>query len=155
MLAEGFGERLQPLPAMPDCWLVLVHAGIKDSTGAMYARFDQLVQRPAEMTDRMLEALQQGELARVARALGNAFQNLEKAEEGECARQLLKEAGALSCCLSGSGTTVYGVFDNETEARLGAQRCTGAGFVAHLCRPIALGCHAAENDSHDFRAMRG
>ena len=155
MLAEGFGERLRPIPSMPDCFLVLVHAGEKDSTGGMYARFDRLAQRPAERTDRMVEALQQGELTGVAHALGNAFHGLSNEEQGERAGQILKQAGALGCCLSGSGPTVYGVFEDEMSAHRGMERCIHAGFAAHLCRPIVHGCYVAEENFVCSRAMRG
>lgn len=147
MLAEGFGEKLQPLSPMPDCFLVLVHAGEKDSTGAMYARFDRLAQRPPGQTGNMLEALEQGNLGCVAGALGNAFEGLSNVEQGREARQILTGAGALGCGLSGSGPTVYGVFEHEEEARLAMDRCIQTGFVSHICRPLACGCHLEEKSS--------
>ena len=147
MLAEGFGEKLRPLAPMPDCFLVLVHVGEKDSTGAMYARFDRLAQRPPEQTGRMMEALEQGELGCIADALGNAFDGLSNVEQGRQARRILAEAGALGCCLSGSGPTVYGVFDCEENARLARERCIQAGFASHICRPLAQGCHVEEKTS--------
>ena len=91
----------------------------------------------------MLEALEQGTLKRVAGALGNALDGLSNADVGHKARQLLMEAGALGCNLSGSGPTVYGVFDCEETARLGVERCSSAGFAAQLCRPLARGCRLA------------
>lgn len=141
MLAEGFGEKLRPLAPMPDGFLVLVHAGKKDSTGAMYARFDQLAQRPPEQTGSMLRALEQGNLGCVAGALGNAFEGLSNVEQGKTARRILIEAGALGCSLSGSGPTVYGVFARQEDARIAKNRCIQAGFVSHICRPLARGCH--------------
>lgn len=145
MLAEGFGEQLRALAPMPDCHLVLVQAGKKDSTGAMYARYDSHVSKPAETTPRMLSALEQGELPLVAGALGNAFDKVANREKCEKIKALLEEDGALGCSLSGSGPTYYGLFARENEAVASARRLIRRGYEPLVCRPVPWGCYMVLN----------
>lgn len=145
MLAEGFGEKLRPLDPMPDCHLVLVQAGKKDSTGAMYARYDSRVSKPAETTPHMLSALEKGKLPLIARALGNAFDKVANRKESEKIRSLLEESGALGCSLSGSGPTYYGLFAREDQALLGARRLSRRGYEPLVCRPVPWGCYMVLN----------
>ena len=139
-LVEGFGEKITSLPSMPDCFLVLLHAGEKDSTGAMYQRLDGLEHRPKETTEAMVSALEQGDLSQVLEALGNAFDGLSNQTIAGKAKALLSDCGALRCNLSGSGPTVYGVFLEEESARIALEKGQEAGFVSHLCRPLPYGC---------------
>ena len=141
MLAEGFGERLRPLPPMPECHLVLVQAGKKDSTGAMYHRYDRVIRKPAAKTPDMLAALKSGELAQVAGALGNAFDGIANENESELVKEFFAEDGALGCTMSGSGPTVYGLFAREDEALTSARRFTDRGYEPQVCRPVKRGCH--------------
>ena len=139
-LAEGFGERLTPLSPLPDCHIVLVKAGEKASTQRMYALYDQYGGEKTAFTDGMKRAISAGDLAGIAGALGNAFDGLANRETADQAKRILKETGALGTGLSGSGPTIYGIYDRTQAADAGAHALAAAGMAPIRCRPAGFGC---------------
>lgn len=146
-LMEGIGDRLSPLPAL-DGWIVIVQGAQTLSTPAVYGAWDEMNQDSGRATPNMLNALGDTELRAmgmtledltraplrrvdvvppylksVARALGN---DLERAApvllpELHLMVELLKEQGALGAQMTGSGSAVFGLFENENEARSAEQ----------------------------------
>lgn len=112
-LCEGRGEILTPLPAMPECFYCIVMPDFSVSTADLYAQVDQaeLAYRPDPQA--MVEALQEGDLLKVAGRLCNAMEPLvaEKHREMVAIRAILEDCGALGMAMTGSGSAVYGVFD--------------------------------------------
>ncbi len=117
-LAEGIGEILTPLPPLPPCSLLLAKPPVSISTKEAYDGLDQ--SRPAVRPDidRTISALYKGDLEALALSLSNVF------EPGACLRHpeilrlrtLMTKSGAIAACMSGSGPTVYGIFENEEKA---------------------------------------
>ena len=72
----------------------------------------------------MAEALARGELAAVAGCLGNVFERVLTGEEGADIRAIqaaLLDCGALGAAMSGSGPTVFGMFDDPARAHRAAE----------------------------------
>ena len=61
-LAEGRGERLTPLPALPRCWVVVCKPEFAISTPELFARIDSVRLRCRPDTDGLLSALEEGDL---------------------------------------------------------------------------------------------
>ena len=127
-LAEGRGERLTVVPALPPCGIVLVQPDFQVSTGTLYRALDSaaLVGRPD--TAAMLEALRQKDLPRIGRTLGNVFEQvLPPAEQAIVAdvRQALLAQGALGARMTGTGSVVYGIFAAPTQAEDAAKALHG------------------------------
>lgn len=124
-LAEGRGERLTPLPKLPEAMTyVLVQPDFSASTPALFARLDQVGVTERPDNEAMVEAIAQGSVGRIARLLSNAFQPVVEADfpvVGQICRALL-ENGALGACLTGTGSVVFGVF----EGRAGADAAAAA-----------------------------
>lgn len=134
-LAEGRGEVLTPLPPMPRCWVVLVKPEFPVSTPELFKRIDGMKLRCHPDTAGMLAALEAGDLAGVNRRLYNVFEEVlpprKRERVGELKRELL-EHGALGAGMSGTGPTVFGLFDSEDAARRAHQAVKG------LCRDAFL-----------------
>lgn len=122
VLAEGRGEVMRDLPAMPRCHMAVCKPPFGLSTPALFGRV-----RTAELADRpdhpaMEAALERGDLVSVAREMGNVFEQVLTAEEareiGEI-RETMLSCGALNAVMTGSGPTVFGIFAGE-EAALAA-----------------------------------
>jgi len=124
-LAEGRGERITPLPAMPHCWVVLAKPGFPVSTPELFAHVDARRSRYHPDTEGMREALAAGDLEGVARRLFNVFEEVLPAQRRRTVEELkreLLEAGALGAGMSGTGPTVFGLFPDEDMARRGWER---------------------------------
>lgn len=119
-LAEGRGEILTPLAPLPKCHVVVCKPGFPISTPALFRKIDQvdIVHRPD--TAGMIAALEAGDLTGVARRLYNVFEdalNDQQRASVNAIKNTLIEHGALGAAMSGSGPTVFGLFDDEEKAR--------------------------------------
>ena len=118
-LAEGRGERVTALPALPHCWVVLAKPGFPVSTPELFARLDGQRVRCRPDTAGMLAALEAGDLNGVARRLFNVFEEVLPSYRRDRVRELkqvLLRAGALGASMSGTGPTVFGLFDDPGTA---------------------------------------
>lgn len=127
-LAEGIGEKLTPLPSMPKCHILIAKPGIHVSTKFVYGnlRAGELEEHPD--IDGQIEALKRGDLQELARLMGNVLETVT-IPEYPVIRQIkdtMKEYGALNAMMSGSGPTVFGLFEEELAAQE-AYRVLGEG----------------------------
>ncbi|MGH3036394.1 MAG: 4-(cytidine 5'-diphospho)-2-C-methyl-D-erythritol kinase, partial [Gaiellaceae bacterium] len=122
-LAEGAGERLTPLDVPQDFWVLLVRptAPTKESTAAVYARFDELGGGPG-FAERRRELLAGLEVCRRPRHLATLPPNdLAEATGGGPLVADLGRAGAFRADVSGAGPAVYGLFHRREDARAAAR----------------------------------
>lgn len=118
-LAEGRGEVLTPLPALPQCWVVVCKPDFPISTPELFARIDSFKLRCRPDTDGAIEALQAGDLGGVARRMYNVFEDvLPDRQQARVAqiKNVLIQFGALGANMSGTGPTAFGLFDDKGKA---------------------------------------
>lgn len=135
MLAQGVGEHLSKLPALPDCFIVIVKSGEKTSTGRLYSEYDKIGEKTSRDVRPMLVALGSESVEAVGARLFNAFEKV--VPQSGAAKQQMLDYGALGAALSGSGPAVFGIFSDVVAAASCAQRI---GKAAHVCKPSACGC---------------
>ena len=119
-LAEGRGEVLTTLPALPDCHVVLCKPAFSVPTPELFARLDGCRIRRRPDTAGLLAALAAGDLAGVARRMYNVFEDVlpeRRGAEVQRIKNALVQQGALGASMSGTGSTVFGLFDREEAAR--------------------------------------
>lgn len=119
-LAEGRGERLTPLAPLPPCSIVICKPPFSIPTPQLFARVNvrKIVRRPD--TAGVLAALNAGDLAGVARRMYNVFEDVlepRRAAEIAAIKAMLIDRGALGASMSGSGPSVFGLFEAESAAR--------------------------------------
>lgn len=145
-LYGGRGDRLIRGLPLPSAVFALVNPGPPVPTDAAYAAFDRLLAArrpgPASVTD----ALGRSE----AEALGAAlFNNMTEASAGlvpEVRNALALMRGASNCRgaeMAGSGSTVFGVFDDESAAVAAVERARERSWWATVARPRAGGALAS------------
>lgn len=137
-LAEGRGEVLTDLHPLPDCWFVLCKPDFGIPTPALFALVDggELQRRPD--IDGMLEALKQSNLRGVAARLGNVFEEVLPAEYHEVftIKRRLMEHGALNAAMSGSGPTVFSIFEEREAAEKAAKQLKETYNQTFLAQPV-------------------
>lgn len=132
-LAEGIGERLKTLPPMPKCYILLAKPGISVSTRFVYENLHANDLKPEQHpdVDAMIEAMKENDLKLLTARMGNVLElvTIPAHPVIEEIRKCMLEAGALGAMMSGSGPTVFGIFDTQAKARK-AYRVMKAGRLA-------------------------
>ena len=118
-LAEGIGEVLTPLPAMPHCSLVIAKPKIHVSTKFVYGNLkaNELKEHPD--IDGQVQALREGSLEQLVAKMGNVLETVTVPAYpviDEIKRTMLKN-DAMGAMMSGSGPTVFGIFEREERAQ--------------------------------------
>ena len=136
-LAQGVGEILTPLPAPPAHRLLIAKPERGADTGGIYRAYDERDSGGIASADQVVAALGSGSLTELAGALGNDLEPVTTGLVPEVAahkREMLR-AGALGAAMTGTGTAVYGIFeDGAAEASLrapflGVYEPVGAGVM--------------------------
>lgn len=136
MLSEGIGEILTPLPAPPECFLLIAKPDINVSTGFVYGNLhaDTLEFHPD--IDGMIGALEAGSRKGMTDRLGNVLETITVKEYPVIDRikEVMKAQGAENALMSGSGPTVFGIFGQKEGAAAAAaaireQQLAGQIFV--------------------------
>ena len=128
-LAEGIGEKLTVLPPMPDCWILIGKPGISVSTKYVYTTLDLNTDTVHPDIDGMKKALEDGNLYGITERMGNVLQDvtIPAYPEVERIKEQMKTLGAVNAMMSGSGPTVFGIFDNEEKAQKACQKLRESG----------------------------
>ena len=119
MLAEGRGERLTPLTAMPDCCYVIVMPEFSISTPELFKKIDGKKLRCHPDTAGLISALNAGDLTGICRRLYNVFEDIgdRRMRTVSEIKSLLIDSGALGAVMTGTGSAVFGVFDEADLAK--------------------------------------
>jgi 4-diphosphocytidyl-2-C-methyl-D-erythritol kinase len=142
-LAEGVGEMLTPLPGPPAQHLVLAKPHRSADTGEIYRAHDAAGDRSARRVGPVISALQSGKLRDLSASVGNDLTAVTSDLVPEVAtlQTELMACGALGATMSGSGTAVYGIFDDEGAAKQAANT-VGAPFKG-VYKPASHGVEIA------------
>ncbi len=122
-LAEGIGEVLSPLPPMPPCNILVAKPGISVSTKFVYENLhaNELKADQHPDIDGILEALRRQDLKGMAECMknGNVLETVTVSAHPviEKIKGVMEEQGALVALMSGSGPTVFGIFEDRNKAR--------------------------------------
>ncbi|MCL2222742.1 MAG: 4-(cytidine 5'-diphospho)-2-C-methyl-D-erythritol kinase [Oscillospiraceae bacterium] len=117
-LAEGRGEILTDLPPLPLAHFVVCKPHFSCSTPQLFSLVHCEKIRARPDTSGLIVALKSGDLGGVARRMYNVFEDIlprGKSDVDEI-KGVLLDLGALGAVMTGSGPTVFGVFDKENSA---------------------------------------
>ena len=128
-LAEGIGEKLTRIAQIPDCFVLIGKPGISVSTKMAYEslQLDKISSHPD--IDGMIRDIENGDLLTMTEKMGNVFEPgiIEKYPVIGEIKDLMEDNGALKAMMSGSGPTVFGIFDDceKMEAAAAVLRESG------------------------------
>ena len=117
-LSEGIGEILTPLPSIPNCHILIAKPPISVSTKFVYENLkaNELEKHPD--IDGMVEAIKEGSLQGITDRMENVLETVTIPAYPviEEIKDCMKENGAINSLMSGSGPTVFGIFDSKELA---------------------------------------
>ena len=119
-LAEGIGEILTPLPVPPKAKVLIVKPPFSVSTAEVYKnlKIDNETHHPD--IDSCIEALHEGSIKKLASRMENILETVTIELHPEIGRikEKMLELGADGSLMSGSGPTVFGLFEDENAAAM-------------------------------------
>ena len=120
-LAEGIGEELTAISDMPTCHLVIAKPAIDVSTGWVYKELDSREGIKHPDIDGVKAAIEEGDLNKMCALIGNVLEEVTASKYKEVGQleEILRKEGAVGAFMTGSGPTVFGVFDKKDAAEAG------------------------------------
>lgn len=118
-LSEGIGEILTPVKGMPQCHILIAKPPINVSTKFVYENLhaNELTWHPD--IDGLVESIKVSDIKGITSKMENVLETVTVKEYPiiEEIKTFMKENGALNSIMSGSGPTVFGIFEELTVAK--------------------------------------
>ncbi|MCI5751132.1 MAG: 4-(cytidine 5'-diphospho)-2-C-methyl-D-erythritol kinase [Oscillospiraceae bacterium] len=140
----GRGDMLRQLSYLPDCFFVVAKGKESVSTAAAYKKIDEDDIQPIDTED-IAAAFCSGNIEEIAPYCQNIFEQAVDLPEVKDIKEIMLEAGALCSVMTGSGSAVYGIFRETSDANRCADRLIGSGYFAVTALPVRAGV-AVKND---------
>lgn len=133
-LAEGIGEKLKQLPPMVKCPVLIAKPQISVSTKFVYQnlKLDEHTVHPD--IDTLIQDIRNKDLQAVAKDMGNVLETVTIPNYPVIAqiKEQMMRSGAVNSMMSGSGPTVFGLFENEKQAQKAYDDMKQTGLVKQL-----------------------
>lgn len=129
-LAEGIGEKLTWIPQLPRCYVLIGKPSVSVSTRQAYESVS-LNGAVHPDIDGMIEDIKKGDLYAMTQKMGNVFEPgiIKKYPVIQEIKDLMEANGALRAMMSGSGPTVFGIFNDRKKLRLATAALKQSGLA--------------------------
>lgn len=133
-LAEGIGEELTALPPMVKCPVLIAKPQISVSTKFVYENLKLNEQTIHPDIDRLVEDIKAKDLQKIAGDMGNVLETVTIPNYPIIAqiKEHMMDHGALNAMMSGSGPTVFGLFENEDVAAAAYEAMRASGLAKQV-----------------------
>ena len=145
-IAKGTGDILETAPIMPNFPIVIAKMGEGMSTPEAYRALDAKYNNFVDHTPKneklsVLVSTEPVEIDEYANSFYNIFESVVEPIRPNVTllKSTVMENGAINAIMSGSGTSVFGVFKNEADAAKALSSLISLGANAHLCYPLNNG----------------
>lgn len=135
---QGIGEILKPAPLLPKCWLVVCKPPTGVDTRLAYRAVDEQGGGPSAHAQHVLEALQRGDLKKIGATLGNVFEEVLQLPEVKTIKEQMLAWDAKGACMTGSGSAVYGLFDQADAAVNCGEQLRPFYPETFVCQPMGM-----------------
>lgn len=137
----GFGEKVERLRNMPECFFTVVMPSQGVSTAEAFAKYDEAGINEHADTENALKQLENNNIAGFAKYQKNVMQKCCAVPQADYYCGLLKDNGAYSALMTGSGAAVYGVFADELSANAAASLIKRENENVYVVKPCFHGAY--------------
>lgn len=139
MLAQYTGIVLSHLPDLDLPYIIIVKPSQDVSTAEAYAAFDSAERVRHLDKNGMLQAVLNGEKDKVYEKVGNVFEQFIDVTERVLIKDIMRKFGAKSACMSGSGPSVFGIFEDKDKAEACLSELKKSYPQSYLCSATDCG----------------
>lgn len=145
LLAQGIGDVLNKVKPLRRCYILIAKPDCSVNTGSAYSEFDKhgTVHTPDKLG--MLCAMQSRELADICCKMENVFEQFIEVPNKVDIKEIMRNNGALGVCMSGSGPTVFGIFDDKEKAIKASKELKPFAKHIELTVPVSKGCKVIDS----------
>lgn len=140
LLAQGIGDVLSKVKPLRKCFILIAKPDCSVNTGKAYAQFDECGKTHTPDKFGMLCAIQSRDLKDIASRMENVFEQFIDVANKVDIKDVMRANGALCVCMSGSGPTVFGIFDDKQKAEKSAQELKIYAKDIAVTTPVSKGC---------------
>ena len=142
-VVEGIGDKMTKCPPMPILPLVIARMGEGMSTPSAYRKLDEKFNNfkdyspKQEKLDILVSTESKTDVLGYCNGLFNIFEEVVEPERPAITsiKEILNKHGALGTLMTGSGTAVFGIFDNEENAIQANEELKNIGATSFVCYP--------------------
>lgn len=140
LLAQGIGDVLNKVKPLRQCFILIAKPDYGVNTGKAYSCFDTCgkVHTPDKMG--MLYAMQSRDLKEICLKMENVFEQFIEVPNKVDIKNVMRDEGALGVCMSGSGPTVFGIFNDKEKAEAAAGKLKDYAKDIAVTKPVSYGC---------------
>ena len=139
MLAQYTGTVLSHLPDLDLPYIIIVKPSQDVSTAEAYAAFDSAERVRHLDKNGMLQSVLNGEKDKVYEKVGNVFEQFIDVTERVLIKDIMRKFGAKSACMSGSGPSVFGIFEDKDKAEACLSELKKSYPQSYLCSATDCG----------------
>lgn len=139
-VASGTGTKLDKVPLMPKCNIVICKPDLNISTAEAYSRIDSVKLSHPEFTAEMVKAICARDIWMVTSSLCNDFEIALDLDEIKKIKKIMLKNKALGASMSGSGSAVFAVFNKLSKAKKCVKVLSETYDKVFLCEPVKGGC---------------
>lgn len=142
-LGLGRGEEIYPLADLPRHWVVLLIPGFGVSSADAYRWYDAERDLDRGSTSREPQYVPGPWPSRAAQMINDLEAPIARHHpEIDQMKTALRRAGALAAAMTGSGSTVFGLFQQRKDAHAAVDRLSGSGWRVLLTESLDRGAYA-------------
>lgn len=140
LLAQGIGDVLNKVKPLRRCCILIAKPDHSVNTGYAYSQFDKFGKAHTPDKLGMLCAMQGRDLSDIAMRMENVFEQFIDVPNKVEIKSIMRDCGALGVCMSGSGPTVFGIFDDKEKADIAAGMLSDYAKDIAVTTPVSKGC---------------
>lgn len=140
MLAQYTGTVLSHLPDLSKKYVIIVKPSQDVSTGKAYAAFDTAEKVRHLDTKGMLLSCINDDWQGISERVGNVFEQFIEVADRAVIKAVMRANGCLCCCMSGSGPSIFGIFEDKDKAEKCLSELKPSFENSYLCETKDTGC---------------
>ncbi len=144
LLAQGIGDVLHKVSPLKDCFIVIAKPDFDVNTGNAYRQFDDFGKTHTPDKFGMLCAMESQDLQQICLKMENVFEQFIEVPNRISIKETMKNNGSIGVCMSGSGPTVFGIFEEMSNAEKAAIELKKFAKQIEICTPVKCGCEIIE-----------
>lgn len=134
--AEGIGERITSIRSIPPVHLVIAKGKAGISTPEAYKAIDRLIDPEHPKTEKLLEAIDKGKFIKKCGLCENIFELVTQTRDVFDLKKFMLDSGAKTAVMSGSGSSVFGIFEDEETARKCEENLQKYYYYSKYCTAV-------------------